>query len=152
MRAGRLKRAGALSDGCRYGGSCASIENGTLAHDGGTGETEVICLPLGGRPAAGRALERGWLVGVDRRELELRWDIPALPSELLRAIAKQGGGSVVLVLGAGCSVESPTNLRTARDLAIHCHRQLLLNGVLEDGEVDNPSDLSSVADAVFQEG
>lgn len=55
----------------------------------------------------------------------------------------------MLVLGAGCSVESPTNLRTARDLAVHCHRQLVLNDVLGEGDVEDASDLSSVADAVF---
>ena len=47
-------------------------------------------------------------------------------------------------------MESPTNLKTARSLAADCHHQLVLNGVLEDGEVEDPSDLSGVAGAVFQ--
>lgn len=89
-------------------------------------------------------------LGKVTERIESGCSISRLPSELLRAISRPGGGNVVFVLGAGCSVESPTNLKTARSLAADCHRQLVLNGVLEDGEVEDPWDLSAVADAVFQ--
>ena len=56
----------------------------------------------------------------------------------------------MLVLGAGCSREDPTNLPLAGDLSQKCHQQLLLNGVLQPGEVSDHHDLSKVADAVFK--
>ena len=56
----------------------------------------------------------------------------------------------MLVLGAGCSREDPTNLPLAGDLSRKCHQQLLLNGVLQPGEVPDHHDLSKVADAVFE--
>lgn len=71
-----------------------------------------------------------------------------LPAALLGAIADQNGGRVVLVIGAGCSFEPPTNLPLARACAEEAHRKLLLDGVIGPSECANPSDLSSVADAV----
>ena len=75
--------------------------------------------------------------------------IPALPPSLLQAISSSGGGRVVLVLGAGCSNESPTSLPLSGDLSVECHRKLVEDGILEDGEVGDRSDLSAVAEAVF---
>ena len=56
----------------------------------------------------------------------------------------------MLVLGAGCSMEEPTNLPLAGDLSQKCHQQLLLDGVLQPGEVHDHHDLSQVADVVFK--
>ena len=55
---------------------------------------------------------------------------------------------MVLVLGAGCSVEEPTDLPLSGDFAEDCHRRLCADGVLHDNEVSDHRDLSAVADAV----
>lgn len=73
----------------------------------------------------------------------------SLPSAILHAISSRGGGRVVLVLGAGCSVEEPTHLPLSGDLAEDCHRRLCADGVLDGNEVSDHRDLSAVADAVF---
>lgn len=73
-----------------------------------------------------------------------------LPSELLQAITADEGGKVALIVGAGCSVEAPTELPLSRRLAEEAHARLLANGVLEEGDCRNPSDLSCLADAVFE--
>ena len=72
-----------------------------------------------------------------------------LPSAILHAISSPGGGRVVLVLGAGCSVEEPTGLPMSGSLSEDCHRRLWTDGVLDGSEVSAPRDLSAVADAVF---
>jgi hypothetical protein len=72
-----------------------------------------------------------------------------LPPELLQAISTPGGGRVALVLGAGCSVEAPTSIPVARRISEEIHRQLVEDGVLENGNCANPADLSLLADAVF---
>ena len=74
---------------------------------------------------------------------------PSLPPSLLHAVSSAGGGRIVLVLGAGCSNEGPTSLPLSGDLSEDCHRRLILDGVLEDGEVADRRDLSAVAEAVF---
>ena len=71
-----------------------------------------------------------------------------LPAGLLAAISAPGGSRVVLVLGAGCSVEGPTGLPLAHDLAKRCHQSLVSNLVLRDGEVNEPENLSALAEAV----
>jgi hypothetical protein len=73
----------------------------------------------------------------------------ALPGELLNAISADEGSKVALVLGAGCSAEAPTGLPLSRGLSEEAHRRLVTDGVLLDGECDDPSDLSKVADAVY---
>ena len=75
----------------------------------------------------------------------------SLPSVLLHAIGASGGGRVVLVLGAGCSNEGPTSLPLAGELSENCYRQLVAEGVLSEGGVNNTRDLSEVAEAVYQE-
>ena len=72
-----------------------------------------------------------------------------LPSNLLQAISSPSGGRVVLVLGAGCSKEAPTDLPLASELSKDCHRRLVADGILSDGEVSDQNDLSAVAEAVF---
>lgn len=73
----------------------------------------------------------------------------ALPPELLQAIA-QRTGRVALVVGAGCSLEHPTGLKGARELALDVHRRLLLDGVLNEGECEAPDDLSVLATTVWR--
>ena len=73
---------------------------------------------------------------------------PSLPPSLLQAISSPGGGRVVLVLGAGCSNEEPTSLPLSGDLSEECHRKLILDGILAEGEVGDRRDLSAVAEAV----
>jgi hypothetical protein len=72
-----------------------------------------------------------------------------VPAVVLAAVAHPGGGRLVLVLGAGCSYESPTDLPLSRPLAEEAHRRLVLDGVLAQGECNDPTDLSCVADAVY---
>lgn len=71
-----------------------------------------------------------------------------LPPQIMSAIAAPEGGKVVLVIGAGCSVEQPTNLPAGRQLSINTCRQLVADGVLQDGECPDPSDLSALADLI----
>ena len=72
-----------------------------------------------------------------------------LPADLLYAISQTEGGRVVLVVGAGCSAEPPTDLPLSRELALSAHRKLVEDGVLGDGDCPEPHNLSSVADAVW---
>jgi len=72
-----------------------------------------------------------------------------LPSNLLHAISEPNGGNVVLVVGAGCSAEAPTNLPLSGELALSTHRKLVEDGLLDDGDCPEPHNLSSVADAVW---
>src|SRR5579872_7268442 len=72
-----------------------------------------------------------------------------LPPELLQAVSSLGGGKIILILGAGCSVEPPTNIPVSRVCSTEIYRQLVADGVLKDGDCTDPEDLSAVADAVF---
>lgn len=74
----------------------------------------------------------------------------SLPPDLLRDFADHGGGKVTLFIGAGCSLEAPTNLPLAADLSREVHRRLIQDGKLLTG-CDDPKNLSQVADAVFDE-
>jgi hypothetical protein len=73
-----------------------------------------------------------------------------LPPDLLHAIAQEGSSKVALIIGAGCSVEPPTNLPLSLKLSEEAHRQLLNDGILIEGECINPSDLSCLADTVIK--
>lgn len=76
------------------------------------------------------------------------WHMPAtLPPELLHAIAERSG-RIALVVGAGCSLEAPTNLRLSTFYAQKAHHQLVLDGLLTVGECTDPNDLSAVASAL----
>ena len=72
-----------------------------------------------------------------------------LPPELLQAVSSPGGGKIALVLGAGCSVELPTNIPVSRVCSTEIHRRLIADGILQNGDCAAPEDLSAVADAVF---
>lgn len=71
----------------------------------------------------------------------------ALPATLVDALTTPGGGRIVLVVGAGCSIEAPTNLRLSSYYSADACRRLIQAGLLDDGDCE-PTDLSSVADAV----
>lgn len=72
------------------------------------------------------------------------------PPDLLQAIAAAGGGQVALVIGAGCSVESPTEIPLAGALSRAVERRLVLDGVLADGECADPWNLSQLTTLVWQ--
>jgi hypothetical protein len=74
--------------------------------------------------------------------------VPGLPADLLHAVS-ECQGRVALVVGAGCSVEEPTGLKLASEYAAEAFRQLVLDGILNEGECDDPEDLSLVASAVW---
>lgn len=73
-----------------------------------------------------------------------------LPADLLQAISAEGGGRVVIVIGAGASFEEPTDLPLARECSEDAHRRLLDDKVLEEGDCDDPSDLSELAGVVHK--
>lgn len=74
----------------------------------------------------------------------------SLPRALLKAIAAEAGGQVVLVIGAGTSCEPPTGLPMSRKCSTDAHAKLLADGVLTDGECLKPNDLSVLAETVFK--
>lgn len=73
-----------------------------------------------------------------------------LPPALLKAIAAEAGGQVVLVIGAGTSVEPPTGLPMSRKCSCDAHAKLLANGLLAEGECLKPDDLSVLAETVYE--
>lgn len=73
-----------------------------------------------------------------------------LPPVLLKAISAAAGGQVVLVIGAGTSVEAPTGLPMSRKCSTDAHSKLLANGILTEGECADPKDLSVLAETVFE--
>lgn len=71
-----------------------------------------------------------------------------LPSDLLRATA-MGERRICLIVGAGCSKETPTGLPLSWELSQQAHTQLVADGVLVAGECLAPDDLAGLADLVF---
>jgi hypothetical protein len=76
--------------------------------------------------------------------------LATIPAELLQSLAATGGGQVALVIGAGCSVNHPTSIPLAGDLAEAVERQLVLNGRLQANQCPNPRDLAALASLIFQ--
>jgi hypothetical protein len=72
-----------------------------------------------------------------------------LPQQLLYAVSQSEGGHIVLIIGAGCSQEAPTNLPLSDECALEAYRRLIADGILIEGECPNPSDLSCLADTVI---
>ena len=72
-----------------------------------------------------------------------------LPQELLHAVSAPTGGRLALVLGAGCSMEAPTDLPSSATCAETIHRRLVADAVLSESDCADPTDLSAVTDAVF---
>jgi hypothetical protein len=75
-------------------------------------------------------------------------DPAQIPNDL-KAAAARADDQIVIVMGAGCSVEPPTNLPLAGTLSERIHRTLVDNGVLADGSCSEPWDLSAVAQATL---
>lgn len=73
-----------------------------------------------------------------------------MPPQLFEAVSAPGGGRLTLVLGAGCSKATPTNLPLGSEVAREAHRRLVEDGVLDASECTDPSDLSLLAQVVFQ--
>ena len=71
-----------------------------------------------------------------------------LPDNLLQAVADRTG-RIALVVGAGCSLEDPTNLKLSRVYSLEVHADLVRDGVLADGDCEDPNDLSAVTSAVW---
>lgn len=76
--------------------------------------------------------------------------MPAIPPQLLAAVAAHGGGQITVVLGAGCSCESPTSVPLSAVVSAEACRALELDGILPKGSCADPSDLAAVADKVFE--
>jgi hypothetical protein len=72
-----------------------------------------------------------------------------LPPHLLQAVADRSG-RIALIVGAGCSLEPPTNLALSSDYALHVHDALIADNVLTDGECSDPTDLSLLASIVYE--
>jgi hypothetical protein len=71
-----------------------------------------------------------------------------IPPKLLQAVARRTG-SITLVVGAGCSLEAPTNLRLSSYYSREVFDSLIADGVIVPGDCSSPEDLSAVASAVY---
>jgi hypothetical protein len=67
---------------------------------------------------------------------------------LLEAVATPEG-ALALVVGAGTSMEAPTSLPSARKCSVDAHTQLRRNGVIDEGECEDPGDLAALTSLVF---
>lgn len=72
----------------------------------------------------------------------------SLPEQLLNAVADVNGGKIVIITGAGVSVEPPTAIPVASKCAEIAHARLVADGILSHGECTSPKDLSALADLV----
>jgi len=72
-----------------------------------------------------------------------------LPAALSLELRKAHPQSVVLVIGAGCSIESPTGLKTAAHYSREAYEEL--RAVEAIPEMSDPGDLSALADLVEAE-
>lgn len=75
----------------------------------------------------------------------------AIPPEILEKVSAPGGGLVVLVTGAGCSMESPTNLLSGAAYSQSAYESLVDDGVLAPDSSSKPWDLSELADLVYEQ-
>jgi hypothetical protein len=69
--------------------------------------------------------------------------------DLYAALNAEGGGRIVLVTGAGSSVDWPTNLRSGAEYSEEAYHRLVEDGVLTPSECSNPRDLSLLAEVVY---
>lgn len=68
-----------------------------------------------------------------------------IPSKILTAVSRAAGGGLTVILGAGCSLERPTDLKLATYYAHEGYRRLVAdNRVPEDDDLDD-GDLAAVA-------
>lgn len=73
----------------------------------------------------------------------------AIPPEILQRITDVAGSRVVLVVGAGVSMEKPTDFKSGAFYSRDAHRRLVADGVLAEGDCTDPDDLSVLAEAVY---
>lgn len=73
----------------------------------------------------------------------------SIPSHLLKSVCEPGGGRIVLVLGAGASMDPPTSLKSGACVSIDAYQALIDDGVLAPGEVRHDWDLAELADVVW---
>ena len=74
-----------------------------------------------------------------------------LPPELLGCVAAPSGGLLVIVTGAGSSMEWPTGLKSGADYSELAYNALVDDTLLEPDACPNPRDLSELADVVFDQ-
>lgn len=74
-------------------------------------------------------------------------------SDLFHALVRPGGARITLVLGAGCSVEPPTELDSGPQVAKNAYDQLVNDGVLPSDTLTEEGqwDLTKVAGAVVEQ-
>lgn len=73
--------------------------------------------------------------------------VSPLPSPLLHAVGERKR-RIALIVGAGCSLEHPTNLKLAGDYSQDAYDMLVRDGNLSSGDCTDPRDLSALASAV----
>ena len=76
-------------------------------------------------------------------------DSVPLPSEILQHVTDASGSHVVLVVGAGVSMEPPTGLQSGAYYSREAHRRLTDDEVLGADECTEPEDLSVLADLIY---
>jgi hypothetical protein len=72
-----------------------------------------------------------------------------LPASILATAVRRPLGGISIIGGAGCSFEEPTGIPLSRRCSEDAFHQLVLDGLLSEGECADPSDLSQLADLVF---
>jgi hypothetical protein len=73
---------------------------------------------------------------------------PDVPAAVLQHVAAASGGQVVVVTGAGCSMEPPTSLLSGGSYSENAYAALVHDGILTEHAVPEPWDLSKLADIV----
>jgi hypothetical protein len=68
-----------------------------------------------------------------------------IPEPILAAVTRDTGGGLALILGAGCSLESPTGLKLASYYAQDGYRRLVANGRVPENPDLRDNDLGAVA-------
>jgi hypothetical protein len=72
-----------------------------------------------------------------------------LPSDLLKNASDRGGGKIVLVLGAGTSLDAPTSLKAGAGVSMEAHSRLVADSVIKSGELTDTWNLPLLADLVY---
>lgn len=75
--------------------------------------------------------------------------VSPIPSSLLASAAAAGDERICLVIGAGCSYDTPTRLPLSKDLAREAFEQLVADRVINPEDCGDPGNLALLADAVY---
>jgi hypothetical protein len=73
-----------------------------------------------------------------------------IPPDLLQAVSAEDGGRIVIVIGAGASLEPPTRIPLASECSEQANRALIADNVLAEGDCLKPEDLSELAEVVLE--